>query len=112
MLHDNPHHATAAGSSSNNGGATDYYAVPAGATTLLDLIEHKEMPYGIGEAFASLYRMNDKDTRERNLNKVLFYCQRALDAEVAGIKKPDRQLRGSGSSSKQPNSQVNQEDDT
>jgi hypothetical protein len=66
----------------NNGGMTDYYVVPEDAKTLSDLIEHKSMEHGIGEAFAALYRLNDKDTRIRNLNKARFFIEREIDREL------------------------------
>jgi len=66
----------------NNGGATDYYDIPEEAKTLSDLIEHKKMEHGIGESFAALYRLNDKDTRLRNLNKARFFIQREIDREL------------------------------
>lgn len=65
--------------SKNNGGSTDYYDIPEGAKTLNDLMEHKEMLHGVGDAFKALYRLHDKDTPERNLNKVIYYAQRELD---------------------------------
>lgn len=69
----------------NNGGSTDYYAVPEEAETLSDLIEHKRMEHGIGEAFAALYRLNDKDTRLRNLHKAQFFIDREIKRELKAM---------------------------
>lgn len=63
-----------------SGGSTHYYALPPGATQLHQLIRHKKMGHGIGEAFCSLYRLDDNGERKRNLEKVLFYVQLELDA--------------------------------
>ena len=56
--------------------------------TLNDLIEHKDMRFWRGDAFKALYALderaakaNDGSTTEvRELNKVIYYCQRRLDA--------------------------------
>ena len=62
-----------------DGGSTSYYAVPEGAKMLGDLIRHKNMPHGIGEAFCALYRLNDNGERLRNLKKALYYIQDEID---------------------------------
>ena len=76
--------------SDNNGGRTSYYDVPAGAETLNDLIEHKEMPFWRGEIFKSCYRINGKDgtTEIRELNKIVYNANRRLAAiNKAQVKK-------------------------
>jgi hypothetical protein len=62
-----------------SGGATHYYELPAGATELRHLIRAKNMSHGVGEAFSSLYRLNDNGEFKRNLEKVIFYCQCELE---------------------------------
>ena len=59
---------------------SSYYDIPVGANDIADLIEHKKMSHSVGEAFCALYRLNDKDTPKRNLEKVIYYANRALDA--------------------------------
>jgi hypothetical protein len=71
----------------NNGGATSYYDVPKNSKTLNDLIEHKNMAFWRGEAFKALYALEERATRsndassseERELNKVIYYCNRRLN---------------------------------
>jgi len=61
-----------------SGGSSYYYELPKGATELRHLIRHKHMEHGIGEAFCSLYRLNDNGEKRRNLEKVIYYCQAEL----------------------------------
>jgi hypothetical protein len=65
--------------SDKDGRYSSYYDVPEGAKDLVDLMNHKNMNHSIGEAFCALYRLNDKDTPKRNLEKVVYYAQRELD---------------------------------
>jgi hypothetical protein len=58
---------------------SSYYDIPDGAKDLVDLMNHKNMNHSIGEAFCALYRLNDKDTPKRNLEKVVYYAQRELE---------------------------------
>jgi len=62
----------------SNGGATSYYDIPAGASQLNDIIEHKEMGFARGEAFKALYRLGEKDaiSTEYDLNKIEFFVNR------------------------------------
>lgn len=62
-----------------NGGSTSYYNIPNGATELGDLIKHKKMEHGIGEAFCALYRLNDNGEYKRNLTKAKFYIEKELE---------------------------------
>lgn len=66
--------------SENNGGNTDYYAVPEGAETLNDLIEHKGMNFAIGNMFKAVYCLTDGrhggTNTERELNKIIYYAKR------------------------------------
>jgi len=62
-----------------DGGKTNYYALPPNATELKDLIRHKNMLHGVGEAFCALYRLNDNGEYLRNLKKVIFYIQEEIN---------------------------------
>lgn len=72
--------------SHNNGGTTDYYAIPPGAKTLNDLIEHKNMSFAQGEIFKAIYAFNERAGRAtdgsssklREANKILYYAQRIV----------------------------------
>ena len=66
---------------SNNGSTASYYELPAGATELYHLINHKNMGANIGEAFRALYRYGDDhhSSRERDLRKVIRYCEMELE---------------------------------
>lgn len=59
----------------------DYYAVPSGAVTLNDLVEHKDMNFAIGNIFKACYRLGDKDgvSKEYDLNKIIYYANRELN---------------------------------
>jgi hypothetical protein len=77
----------------NNGGRTDYYDVPAGAETLADLIEHKDMPFWRGEIFKACYRIGGKDntTEIRELNKIIYNATRRLHV-LETIKENDERI--------------------
>ena len=64
--------------SKNKGGDTDYYAIPKGAITLNDLIEHKKMNFALGNVFKACYRLADKEgvSVEYDLNKIQYYLDR------------------------------------
>ena len=64
-----------------DGQATDYYELPEDATQLGDLIRHKHMEHGIGEAFCALYRLNDNGEKLRNLKKALYYITEEIKHE-------------------------------
>ncbi len=55
---------------------SSYYDIPKEATDIVDLINHKNMNHSVGEAFCALYRLYDKDTPIRNLEKVIYYIER------------------------------------
>ena len=59
----------------NNGGETDYYDIPEGATTLQDLIEHKNMNFAQGNIFKAAYRLGEKGTIY-DLNKIIYFAER------------------------------------
>jgi hypothetical protein len=65
--------------SDKDGLYSSYYDVPKDSRDLIDLINHKNMNHSIGEAFCALYRLNDKDTPQRNLEKVIYYANRELE---------------------------------
>ncbi len=56
-----------------------YYDIPNGATDMVDLMYYKGMNHSIGEAFCALYRLHDKDTEKRNLEKAKYYIDRELE---------------------------------
>lgn len=60
------------------GGSTHYYELPKNATELKHLIRHKKMSHPIGEAFCSLYRLNDNGEYKRNLEKAKYYIETEL----------------------------------
>lgn len=67
------------------GGSSDYYKFPAGATEIMDLIEHKQMSFALGNIFKACYRLGDKagTTRKYDLEKIIFFAQRELALENA-----------------------------
>ena len=64
----------------SDGSSTGYYKLPEGATDLIDLIEHKNMTFGIGNIFKACYRLGDKHGIDHgyDLRKIIFFAQRAL----------------------------------
>lgn len=64
-----------------DGGHTDYYDLPKNAKVLGDLIRHKKMGHGEGEAFCALYRLNDNGERLRNLKKARYYIDEEIKYE-------------------------------
>ena len=64
--------------SDKNGLHSSYYDVPKKAKDVVDLMNHKSMNHSVGEAFCALYRLHDKDTPKRNLEKVVYYAKREL----------------------------------
>ena len=72
---------------------SSYYDVPSDAKDLVDLMNFKNMNHSIGEAFCALYRLNDKDTPIRNLEKVVYYATRELD-RLKKEKKYDENCEG------------------
>jgi len=64
----------------SDGGSTDYYRLPEGATELLDLIDHKQMSFGIANIFKACYRFGEKEQTDRayDLRKIIFFAEREL----------------------------------
>src|SRR5690554_1266429 len=62
----------------SDGGSTSYYDLPEGATTLNDLIEHKEMSFALGNIFKAAYRLGEKDGADElyDINKILYFAER------------------------------------
>ena len=69
----------------SDGSTADYYELPAGATQLRDLIQHRNMNHADGEIFCAIYRKGhcSHSSRLREAKKVLSYAQ----AEVARLEK-------------------------
>ncbi|NIH74389.1 hypothetical protein FHV99_001596 [Ochrobactrum sp. P20RRXII] len=71
----------------SDGGGTSYYELPAGATELNDLIEHKGMSFALGNIFKACYRFGEKDAASRmyDLNKIIYFAERlkALEGKRA-----------------------------
>lgn len=67
----------------SDGGSTDYYKIPAGATDLIDLIEHKKMNFALGNIFKACYRLGEKEGNDLlyDLNKIIYFAER-LKAQV------------------------------
>lgn len=71
----------------SDGGATDYYELPANASELNDLIEHKEMSFALGNIFKACYRFGEKDTASRlyDLNKIIYFADRLRKRELEAM---------------------------
>lgn len=69
----------------SDGGSTDYYRLPAGATELNDLIEHKRMSFALGNIFKACYRFGEKDAASRlyDINKIIYFAERMKALERA-----------------------------
>ena len=67
----------------SDGGSTDYYKIPAGATDLADLIEHKDMSFALGNIFKACYRLGEKSGNDLlyDINKIIYFAER-LKAQV------------------------------
>lgn len=65
----------------SDGGSSSYYLIPEGATELMDLIEHKNMGFSIGNIFKACYRLGSKEgtSRAYDLKKIIYFAQRELD---------------------------------
>jgi hypothetical protein len=65
----------------SDGGSSEYYQLPSGARELLDLIEHKNMTFGVGNIFKACYRLGEKSGTNKayDLRKIIFFAQRELD---------------------------------
>ena len=62
-----------------SGHHSNYYLLEDWVRDAGDVVKQKHMNANIAEAFLALIRMNDKDSPERNLEKVIYYAQREYD---------------------------------
>ena len=64
----------------SDGGPSEYYDFPPGATTLNDLIEHRNMSFAQGNILKAAYRMGTKEgiSLEYDLRKIKYYADRML----------------------------------
>lgn len=71
----------------SDGGSTSYYELPAGASELNDLIEHKSMSFVLGNIFKACYRFGEKDAASRlyDLNKIIFFAERLKAQEQRAV---------------------------
>lgn len=60
-----------------NGWSTSYYKVPAFATELGHLIEHKNMNFNVGNIFKACYRLGEKTGTSAlyDINKIIWFAQ-------------------------------------
>ena len=65
----------------SDGGSSGYYFIPEGTRDILDLIDHRQMTYGIANIFKASYRLGKKDGVDPvyDLNKIIFFAQRELE---------------------------------
>lgn len=72
-------------SRTSDGSSTDYYKLPVGATDIIDLIEHRNMNFSIGNIFKACFRLNQKDGNDDlyDLRKIKFFVER----EIARLEK-------------------------
>jgi hypothetical protein len=64
----------------SDGSSTSYYKIPKDATDLIDLIEHKNMNFAVGNIFKACYRLGQKDGNDDayDLRKIIFFAEREL----------------------------------
>lgn len=65
----------------SDGGSSAYYDLPDGARDIGDLIEYREMPYGVANIFKACYRLGHKagNDDEYDLRKIIFFAKRELE---------------------------------
>ena len=65
----------------SDGSSTSYYKIPENATDLIDLIEHKNMNFAVGNIFKACYRLDQKEGNDDayDLRKIIFFAQRELN---------------------------------
>jgi hypothetical protein len=66
------------------GGPSEYYDFPAGAITLNDLIEHKNMDFHLGNIFKAVWRYGTKEgtSKEYDCRKIIYSGARKLMQEA------------------------------
>lgn len=66
----------------NNGGSTDYYKIDPSWRDLQDIIEDRGMNFAQGNILKSAFCFNSKrhegTSYERELNKIVWFCNREL----------------------------------
>lgn len=64
----------------SDGSSADYYKLPAGASSLQDLISHRNMNAQVGEIFRACYRYGRvaHSPEVRDIKKIIFYAQAEL----------------------------------
>ena len=69
----------------SDGSTASYYELPANATQLQDLINHRDMNAQIGEVFRACYRygLASHSDKLRDAKKIKFYAE----AEIARLEK-------------------------
>jgi hypothetical protein len=74
------------GPEEGGGGSSSYYQLPEGVTELLDLIEHKDMPYARANIFKACYRLGEKEGTDvlYDLEKIMFFAERMLKSYKKG----------------------------
>jgi len=64
----------------SDGGTSSYYELPKGAKDLMDLIEHKDMSFSVGNIFKAAYRLGEKDGADKSydVRKIIWFAERLL----------------------------------
>lgn len=79
----------------SDGGSTTYYDIPEGARDIGDLIDYRQMSFGVGNIFKACYRIGQKDGIDPvyDLKKIIWmaereleYVERRREAETAAAK--------------------------
>ena len=69
--------------STNNGGTTDYYQIHPSWKQAQDIIEARDMNFAQGNILKAAFCFNtnrhDGTTYTRELNKIIWFCQRELE---------------------------------
>lgn len=64
----------------SDGGSTEYYDIPQDAIDISDLIEHRQMSFGVGNIFKACYRLGRKSGIDDayDLRKIIHFATREL----------------------------------
>jgi len=64
----------------SDGSSTSYYKIPSDCTDLIDLIEHKNMNFAVGNIFKACYRLGQKEGNDDayDIRKIIFFAEREL----------------------------------
>ncbi len=78
-----------------DGGPQKYYDFPAGAITLNDLIEYKNMDFHLGNIFKAVWRYGTKEgtSKDYDCRKIIYSGARKLKQEV-GVEELRKTLQG------------------